>query len=1175
MTTESILVQRELEEELCNLAIIPAQPCETEYYHKWKNESYPLNLDSDKRARAIMFTMTERRPGWEQDVRSLHQMLKSFNVDVERVYDPDYVHILTSLKAFVENEENNLIDMCFIIFMGHGCTTIKNEHDVNLEIEGGFFNIWSESVNIFRKETSLLREKPKVFIVQSCRSVDHRMEDSGAISLRSPSSFTDYKFVYASQPGMVADREHHFFIDTLTSLVTKEAHRNHLCDLINKKLLLEFKKKQNHPGVKGQMPQICESLPHFLNTFPGITKYYLDTEGTNGETPQQEFGGNTDYLREAIALPVMETMTDEFKGSNPQMLPVGTKNNNQPKTKDANANSQQTKTEKSVSERKDSLDNTECEKNKADENKADSTKDKENNTNCHVILKIQTTVQPESNCQNTQQALLDHLKEKRNQVETSLSEECESPVMIDEITLGSILIHISCDVKALEPLRFLSETGLLSSKFTNLLVTEELLEKCNVCQVTLDVKLNIPDKDMLKTLSPMIYNLPFILSFLGNTFLIKAPVQTFEQIQWFHNDVPIIGGDRIQIVTEEDKSYFVKVNDACVADTGVYSCEYTSADGFPVLVKGSVLVLNQSLPSNVTAVAETYVASYVENTIDVSWDHAVGDITGYNIIYSPGLAGGSPQTVLTGVTTNGQITDLLPGETYNISVCSVSDEGVSDPEPPEGITVHTPPETPVSELIQIPYVSGLNRVRWEKPRKNGVYIEVTLSDIGSSITANKTYVIPSETETLNIELLKTLPNLFSMRGFRCKQGTYFCTVYSLYKGVISKKMDLKKGIELSHTIAPAGFVIEKSPQGYYKSKKDESYRISRHTLKRGRAIVFITGGKEMQYRTDFDLLRLLAALSVSFWLIYDPDVDTVDYYLKQLVQRKEQDVVDYCLLFFIGSRVGDGINTHFVTEKMESFNIYDKCINFYVQQTKPEIQLPVFVFTYTSVACEALEMSSEVQSPLNDTDPSCSDMYFLYTNSDNESSKWQFLNSWVDCVIDESPLSSLDDITRRVVNNFTRDSEETRRPFIISTLTKQLNLFPHFTERQFRKRKLFTNVIPDYETKGVLSFNLVSSSRSTSESEISSSESSDEIVNLPQSEEEQMFYSNSSSSSVQEYQSHIEALDLASQQIIRHTLGPRLHSRSESQLPEVLSDSFDELADSSCGSSTGSIIRVN
>ena len=113
--------------------VTPAKQSTKEYYDSMKDKSYPLNLESDKRGRAITFTMTERRPGWEEDVKSLYKMLKSINFDVERVYDPDCNEIVDCLKAFVENPENRLIDMCFVIFMGHGYATRNNLHDVNLK----------------------------------------------------------------------------------------------------------------------------------------------------------------------------------------------------------------------------------------------------------------------------------------------------------------------------------------------------------------------------------------------------------------------------------------------------------------------------------------------------------------------------------------------------------------------------------------------------------------------------------------------------------------------------------------------------------------------------------------------------------------------------------------------------------------------------------------------------------------------------------------------------------------------------------------------------------------------------------------------------------------------------------------------------------------------------------
>ena len=798
---------------------------------------------------------------------------------------------------------------------------------------------------------------------------------------------------------MVADREHHFFIDTLTSLVTREAHRNHLCRLINKKLLLKFKKHQYDPGVNGQMPQICESLPLLLNTFPGITK--TSTECQNVRISKQQCDRNTDHVKR-VACPTANTVTDESKGMQLQTLPVSTENNNEQKVMDPNASSQESTRDKSLLEHKEKLKNTEYQKEKTDKKKTDDKKDKVSNADCQVILKIEATVQPEteSNYQKTLQALFDHLKseEQRKRMETFLSTECETPVIIDGITLGSIIIHITCDVKALKPLQFLSETDHLSSKFTNLFVTEDFLEKCNVCQVTLDVKLRILDEKILKTLTPMIYTLPFTLSLLGKTFKIKAPVQMSGEVQWFHNDVPITGGDRIQIVTEEDKSCYVKVTDACVADTGVYSCKYTSTEGFPVLVKGSVLVLNQSAPSNVKAVAEgaeeiridvacgDIAEYYAEKRNDVSWDHAVGDITGYNIIYSHGLAGDSYQTLSNGVTTNRSIHEVLPGETYNISVCSISDEVVSDPEPPGGITVHTPAETPVGELIPEPYVSGSYKVTWVKPRKDGVYIGVTLS--------NNIYVIPIVKEEFRIQLLKKPSTASFVSGHQiCSR-----TISSFYKGKISEKVDLNTVIDYQRYRSLPGLVIRESKEEYYNSIKDESYPVSLQTVTRGRAVVFITGGIEMQYRTDLDLLRLFASLSIQFWLIYDPDVDVINFYLKEMGQIMEQDTVDYCFVFFIGSCVRHGIDTHFITEKMESFNIFDKCNN--LQQAIPSnLKKPIFVFIGTSVASEFDEMSSEV--PIGSsisTDPPCSDMFFLYTNTDNESSKWWFLNSWVDSV---------------------------------------------------------------------------------------------------------------------------------------------------------------------------------
>ena len=633
MPTEGYPVHGELEQELTNFVTNPARHSTQEYYEKWRGESYPLNLESDKRGRAIIFTMTENRPGWEEDVKSLYRMLKSINVDVERVYDPDYNGICADLKAFVEHSDNHQIDMCFVIFMGHGHSTRTNLHDVNLQIRDGSFNIWAESVNMFRKETSLLREKPKVFIVQSCRSVDDRRPDLGVISLSSPASFTDYKFVFASQPGTVAHRENHLFIDTLTNLVTEEAHWMHLGDLITK-LCMKFSEHQHIPGVDGQMPQVWYGLSRYLNIFPGITKDLLDASCLPLKVPQQESGGSIQgesqlsSLTDAMNTSGFENL-QKLQGKKPNRKPTGTPEENKPK--DTSLNSRQNQKGQSClssSESKDEVFNKQDAKEESNGQKTDIVEEDINTTNCQATLQIKATFQPSSDCevQRTEDVLFNSVKQEkqRKNMEELLTMECEAPVTIDDITKGSILLHITCDMKAMETLRFLSETGLLSSKFSSLLITKSFLQSCCINQVTLEVKLKIVDEKVLKMLAPMVYCLPFNLVSVQKCLTMKVPIQTFGEGQWFHNGTPIRSGGHINISTDDDNMCVLEVKEACQSDSGIYCLKCTSIDGFPTEVKGTVLVMNQSAPFNVKAEA-------VGKEINISWDPAVGEITAYNI----------------------------------------------------------------------------------------------------------------------------------------------------------------------------------------------------------------------------------------------------------------------------------------------------------------------------------------------------------------------------------------------------------------------------------------------------------------------------------------------------------------------------------------------------------------
>ena len=400
--------------------------------------------------------------------------------------------------------------------------------------------------------------------------------------------------------------------------------------------------------------------------------------------------------------------------------------------------------------------------------------------------------------------------------------------------------------------------------------------------------------------------------------------------------------------------------------------------------------------------------------------------------------------------TNATITDALPGETYNISVSSVSEEGLSDPEPAGGITVLTPPEIPVAELYDELYRTGLYRINWQKPNKNNVFLVITMLNLKGTVNTANTFVLPSTEEKLNIQLMDKQVHEVNHLPL-CKTALYACKILSLYKGIVSR--EIKTQIEYFYVSLPE-YVIQETTKEYFVSTKQDSYPISLQTLTRGRAIVFITGGKYMQYRTDFDLIKLLASLSIQYWLIYDPDVETIDFYLKDFFQIKEHDVVDYCLVFFIRHET----NSDCGKSEME-YKLFDKCTN--VQHTiLPHAKVPILVFVNSTLGLETRATTSESQMgfPSSQT-PHCSHLYFCYINTSKESNKLSFLSTWVKDVLRKCHQAALEDITELAFENFKSDSEteEPIRSRIVSTLTKKLNLFPCLTQATLDKQEQVTS----------------------------------------------------------------------------------------------------------------------
>ena len=73
-----------------------------------------------------------------------------------------------------------------------------------------------------------------------------------------------------------------------------------------------------------------------------------------------------------------------------------------------------------------------------------------------------------------------------------LSEELESKTEINNVAEGSVLVDISIqDDEAVDTLKFLSDTGLLSSILESLIITNEFTGQCLAEEVNLHVFLSL------------------------------------------------------------------------------------------------------------------------------------------------------------------------------------------------------------------------------------------------------------------------------------------------------------------------------------------------------------------------------------------------------------------------------------------------------------------------------------------------------------------------------------------------------------------------------------------------------------------------------------------------------------------------------------------------------------
>ncbi|XP_072556273.1 fibronectin-like isoform X2 [Paramormyrops kingsleyae] len=143
------------------------------------------------------------------------------------------------------------------------------------------------------------------------------------------------------------------------------------------------------------------------------------------------------------------------------------------------------------------------------------------------------------------------------------------------------------------------------------------------------------------------------------------------------------------------------------------------------------------------------IAAIDDTSITVVWSRPLAPITGYRVVYTPSIEGGSTELILPDTDTSVTMSDLRPGVTYNISIYAVEGNQESKPLFLQISTASEPqtvPDTPTNPWVTAVDESSITVV-WTKPVApitgyrvvytpsiEGERSEVTLPDTATSVT---------------------------------------------------------------------------------------------------------------------------------------------------------------------------------------------------------------------------------------------------------------------------------------------------------------------------------------------------------------------------------------------------------------------------------------------------------